>query len=80
MIEKNDIFVAAQGHQDVIRSTLQGADEFSTRKALVLKNPEGYYVRCYDGSVLAKRIDVYKHTERYAEDTAENYVLGILNP
>ena len=80
MIEKNDIFVTSTGQQDLIRTTMTGIYPYKSRKALVLKNPEGYYVRCYDGSVLAKRIDVYKHTERYAEDTAENYVLGILNP
>lgn len=80
MIEKNDIFVTAQGDQELIRSTIHGVYPFKNRHALVLKNPEGFYVRCYDDSILAKRIDVYKHTERYAEDTAENYILGILNP
>ena len=63
-----------------IRSSIQGANELSNRHALVLKNAEGYYVRCYDDKELVKRINVYKTTERYAEDTAENYVLGILNP
>ena len=80
MIEKNDIFVTAKGQQDLIRSSVKGTNEFSDRHALVLKNSDGFYVRCYDDCVLAKRIDVYKHTERYAEDTAENYILGILNP
>ena len=79
-MQQNDIFVTKTGQQDLIRSSIQGVNEYSDRHALVLKNAEGFYVRCYDGRVLAKRIDVYKHTERYAEDTAENYILGILNP
>ena len=79
-MNEHDIFVTAQGSQDLIMSSIQGAGEYSDRHALVLKNADGFYVRCYDGRVLAKRIDVYKHTERYAEDTAENYILGILNP
>ena len=79
-MQQNDIFVTKTGDQELIRSSMHGQDEYSNRHALVLKNPEGFYVRCYDDSVLAKRIDVYKHTERYAEDAAENYILGILNP
>ena len=46
----------------------------------MLKNAEGFYVKCYENKDLVKRVDVYKHAERYAEDVAENYVLGILNP
>jgi len=57
-----------------------GSDEYSSRKAIVLKNAEGFYVKCYENKDLVKRVDVYKHAERYAEDVAENYVLGILNP
>ena len=79
-MQQNDIFVTKTGQQDLILSSIQGAGEYSDRHALVLKNADGFYVRCYDGRVLAKRIDVYTHTERYAEDTAENYILGILNP
>jgi len=67
-------------HGAQIRSSIQGGGQYSDRKALVLKNAEGFYVRCYDNKDLVKRVDVYKHTERYAEDVAENYVLGILNP
>lgn len=79
-MQQNDIFVTKTGQQDLIRSSIQGTAEFSNRHALVLKNADGFYVRLYEGRVLAKRIDVYKHTERYAEDAAENYILGILNP
>ena len=79
-MNEHDIFVTKTGQQDLIRSSIQGVNEYSDRHALVLKNSDGFYVRCYEGRSLAKRIDVYKHTERYAEDTAENYILGILNP
>ena len=79
-MEKNDIFVTKTGQQEHIRSSIQGVNEFSDRHALVLKNADGFYVRCYDDQALVKRIDLYTHAERYADDTAENYILGILNP
>jgi hypothetical protein len=66
--------------KDNMISSIQGRDKYSDRHALVCKNAEGYYINCYDDKDLVKRIDVYKHSERYAEDAAENYVLGILNP
>ena len=57
-----------------------GTDKYSKRTAIVWRNAEGYYIKCYDNKDMFKRIDVYKHSETYAENTAENFVLGILNP
>ena len=69
-----------QSYLDVEHHRYQGIDIYSDRKAIVLKNAEGFYVKCYVANDLVKRIDVYKHSERYAEDAADNFVLGILNP
>ena len=69
-----------QSYLDVEHCRYWGHDEYSNRKAIVLKNAEGFYVKCYVDKDMVKRIDVYKHSERYAEDTADNFVLGILNP
>ena len=69
-----------QSYLDVEYSSYQGHDIYSDRKAIVLRNAEGYYVKCYVNKDMVKRVDVYKHSERYAEDTADNFVLGILNP
>jgi hypothetical protein len=35
-------------------------------------------VRCYEDDVLIRTIDVSDHTLRYAEDTAENWIAGII--
>lgn len=70
----------ARSHEDVIHHRYKGFDIYSDRKAIVLKNAEGFYVLCYISNELVKRVDVYKHAERFAEDTADNFVLGILNP
>ena len=69
-----------QSYLDVEHSSYQGHDEYSDRKAIVLRNAEGYYVKCYVNKDMVKRVDVYKHSELYAENTADNFVVGILNP
>ena len=35
-------------------------------------------VRCYEDDVLIRTIDVSDHSLRYAEDTAENWIAGII--
>lgn len=51
------------------------------RKADIVKNDEGYTVRLYtlgvsSDYVLEEVRDVTQHSIHYAEDCAENYVLG----
>ena len=49
-----------------------------TRWAQVLKTNEGnYLVRMYDNQVWQEDRLIKGHSERYAEDCAENYVLGV---
>ena len=59
-------------------STYWGDNEYSDRKAIVMKNSEGFYVEFYKGDEIVERRTVYEHSERYAEDTAENFVMGII--
>ena len=35
-------------------------------------------VRCYEDDVLIRTIDVTDHSVRYAEDTIENWIAGII--
>ena len=55
-----------------------GSDEYSDRRAEVMKNVHGFYVKMYKDDILVQTRDLYEHSERYAEDCAENYVMGII--
>ena len=57
-------------------STYWGDDEFSDRRAEVMKNDEGFYVEMYMKDKLYESRPLYDHSERYAEDCAENFVMG----
>tara|TARA_Y100000992_G_C21123977_1_gene423265 strand:+ start:395 stop:604 length:210 start_codon:yes stop_codon:yes gene_type:complete len=61
-------------------STYWGSDEYSDRKANVMKNDEGFYIDMYKKEQLVESRPLYDHSEVYAESAAENYVMGILNP
>ena len=47
------------------------------RKASVHKNQQGFYVKLFEGGFLREVRRLYNHTEQYAEDCAENFVLGV---
>jgi len=49
------------------------------REAVVVKTEKGFMVELYEKKKYIKTVDVTTHTERYAEDTAENWTLGVLN-
>jgi hypothetical protein len=61
-------------------STYWGDNQYSDRMAHVMKNEQGYYIEMYKGEDLIETRPLYDHSEYYAEDAAENYVMGILNP
>jgi hypothetical protein len=44
--------------------------------AVVVKTEKGYMVELYEKSRYVRTVDVSIHSVQYAEDTAENYVLG----
>jgi len=50
------------------------------RKAIVRRNNKGFYVILSENGLRVDKISCYDKSEQWAEDVAENYVLGILNP
>ena len=50
------------------------------RKAIVKRNKTGFYVILSENGLRVDKISCYDKSEQWAEDVAENYVLGILNP
>ena len=59
--------------------------ERDNRQAKVLRDSNGFYVELYqrdlshfDKFLLVERRDLYKHSESYAEDAAENWVDGLI--
>ncbi len=69
--------VRTKSNDRIELSTYWGDDEFSYRKAYVMKNSHGYYVDMWEHEQLIESRSLYEHSERYAEDCAENYVMGI---
>jgi hypothetical protein len=59
-------------------STYWGDEEYSNRKAVVMKDDNGFYVEFYKEEKLWERRNVYDHSEVYAENAAENFVMGII--
>lgn len=52
--------------------------ENGKKEAIVIKTDKGYIVELYEKSRLIRTVDVSTHSLPYAEDTAENWALGIL--
>jgi len=49
------------------------------RQAVVLRNKLGFYVNLYHNNEILERREVYKHSETYAENLAENWVDGLFS-
>ena len=49
------------------------------RRASVHKNQQGFYVKLFEGGSLREVRRLYNHSEQYAEDCAENFVLGVFD-
>ena len=49
------------------------------RKASVHKNQQGFYVKLFEGGFLREVRRLYSHSQQYAEDCAENFVLGVFD-
>ena len=49
------------------------------RRASVHKNQQGFYVKLFEGGFLREVRRLYNHSEQYAEDCAENFVLGVFD-
>jgi hypothetical protein len=55
-----------------------GAGEHKDRSANIYQDDEGYFVEVYFQGWPVKQIDVRDHSIRYAEDTADNWVCGLI--
>lgn len=57
----------------------KGIDEYSNRTAIVVHDGNDYGVIYKIGSIEEHRI-FPDHSIHYAEDAAENWVMGVINP
>ena len=65
---------------DKINHTYHGTDEYESRTAVVKENNKGFFVVLANNGLRVDKITCYEHSEIWAENVAENYVLGVLNP
>lgn len=49
------------------------------REAKVVKTEEGYLVELYEKNRYTRTVELKEHSLDYAENTAENWALGVLN-
>lgn len=63
----------------IVLSEYYGHKATANRKAVIVKDNQGLVVELYDFGRMVERRPVYKHNKHYAEDAAENYVLGIFD-
>jgi hypothetical protein len=59
-------------------SEYYGRGLYDNRKAVVRENESKYFVDLYLGETHWGTIDTSEHSLRYAEDTAENWITGII--
>jgi len=52
---------------------------YHNRIAVIQENGDKYFVDLYLDEILHRSVDVSGKSFRYAEDTAENWVTGIIN-
>ena len=50
----------------------------NNRTATVLRDGDGYVVQMYEDEVLKESRPINGHTEDYAEEAAENWVIGVI--
>ena len=55
-----------------------GSGENKDRAANIYQDDEGYFVEVYFQGWPVRQIDVRDHSIRYAEDTADNWVSGLI--
>jgi len=55
-----------------------GSGLYDNRRAIINENGDKYFVDLYLADMHHRTVDVSAYTLRYAEDTAENWVTGII--
>ena len=58
--------------------TFYGTDKYSDRVAYVFKDDIGFIVYMIKDSAVIEERTIDGHSEQYAEDCAENWVLGVI--
>ena len=63
----------------VILSEYKGHKETASRSATVIKEKGGLAVELYEFEHMVEKRPVHDHSEAYAENAAENYVMGVFD-
>lgn len=61
-----------------ILSTYWGDGKYSDRRAEVCRDARGFFVQFFKDDHFIEFRTLYEHSERYAEDAAENWCLGVI--
>lgn len=59
-------------------STHYGTHQYAGRKAHVVKEGDKYVVIMIQDAAIIEEREITGHTQQYAEDAAENWVLGVI--
>ena len=59
-------------------STFYGTHQYAGRKSHVCKEGNTYVVTMIQDAAIVEEREITGHTQQYAEDLAENWVLGII--
>jgi hypothetical protein len=59
-------------------STHYGTHKHAGRKAHVIKEHDKYVVIMIQDAAIVEEREITGHTQQYAEDAAENWVLGVI--
>jgi hypothetical protein len=63
----------------VILSEYHGHKETASRSATVIKEKQGLAVELYEFEHMVEKRPLHSHSEQYAENAAENYVMGVFD-
>jgi len=62
----------------VLYHSFWGEGEYDDRSAFVKSNDQGFFVEMWSDTELVETRPLYEHSEIYAENCAENWVLGAI--
>jgi dTDP-4-dehydrorhamnose 3,5-epimerase-like enzyme len=67
-----------KNYKQNMRSTYYGDKEYKDRSAEVYKDERGFFVRFYRHDSCVEERHLFEHSETYAENAAENWVMGVI--
>lgn len=62
----------------VLYHSFWGEGKYDDRSAFVKSNDQGFFVEMWSNTELVESRPLYEHSEIYAENCAENWVLGVI--